>query len=270
MVGIACLAAGAFAYWGTVKLVAPSPKPPSVSLNSPPPDPAGSPVRGVATTTRITEPPALSFQGDTNDAVALLNHGTELLSVGRVAEAIQFYERAATLNPEDEEAQFNLGVAFARLARIADSSGRTNDVPVFFNEAARHYNEALRIFPEHAEAHNNLGNLLVEQRRYNEAIPHYSAAIRVNPDYSSAIDNLGKCLALQGKAEEALVQFHEAVRLNTNYVEARFNLANACMLLGRFDEAIRELEEVLRIAPEFELAARRLADAKSKKAGASK
>ena len=250
-----------------MKLVAPAAAPAPGAVNSPPSNPAAAAPLPDSAPIQTPEPSALSFTGDTNDAVQLLNHGTELLTAGRVPEAIQFYERAAKLNPEDEEAQFNLGVAYSRLARIADASGRTNDVPVFIDEATRHYNDALRIFPEHAEAHNNLGNLLVEQRRYNEAIPHYSAAIRVNPDYSSAINNLGKCLALQGKTEEALVQFHEAVRLNTNYVEARFNLANACMLLGRFDEAIRELQELLRIAPEFELAARRLADAKSKKAG---
>jgi tetratricopeptide (TPR) repeat protein len=84
------------------------------------------------------------------------------------------------------------------------------------------------------------------------------------------LNNLGKCLALQGKTQDALVQFHEALRLNTNYVEARFNVANACLMLGRTDEAIRELERVLQLAPDFEIAARRLADARARKTAAQK
>jgi tetratricopeptide (TPR) repeat protein len=269
LVGMACVGAAAIAYWLTAKFVAPTPSPSQKKENHL----SAAPSNSLSSTTAavdVTQPDPGPVEFNTNDAVQVLNRGTQLLTAGKIPEAIELYERAATLNPDDEEAYFNLGVAFSRLARLADAAKRTNDAVIFFDEAVRRYNEALRIFPEHAEAHNNLGNLLLERRHYNEALAHYSAAIRANPDHSSAINNLGKCLALQGKTEDALAQFHEAVRLNTNYVEARFNLANACILLGRFDEAVSQLEQVLRLAPEFEMAARRLADAKAKKATAGK
>ena len=269
LVGIACVAAAVVAYRLTARFVAPAPGRSSAAANPAATIPSNSPF-DLGLVTNVAELEEVSAPLDTNDAVQLLNRGTELLTMGKLQEAIRLYQRAATLNPEDEEAHFNLGVAFSKLTRMADTAKRTNDAAAFLNEAVRHYDEALRLFPEYAEAHNNVGNLLVERHRYDEAIAHYSAAIRINPDHSSAINNLGKCLALQGKTEEALMQFHEAVRLNTNYVEARFNLANACLLLGRFDEAVSELEQVLRLAPGFELAARRLADAKAKKAAVGK
>jgi tetratricopeptide (TPR) repeat protein len=261
LIGIACVTSAIVAYLVTTHFVtrasAPALSPQvarSLTSNAPVNLP-GETRQGQATAEPL----------NTNDSVQLLNRGTELLMTGKLPEAIELYNRAAALNAEDEEAQFNLGVAYSKLARMADVAKRTNEATVFVKEAVRHYEEALRIFPEHAEAHNNLGNLLLERRRYDEAIAHYSTAIRINPDHSSAINNLGKCLALQGRTEEALVQFHEAVRLNTNYVEARYNLANACAMLGRVDEAIGELEQVLRLAPDFELAARRLTELKLRK-----
>src|SRR4030095_660582 len=77
-----------------------------------------------------------------DDPVKVLNYGTELLSQGKVDEAIAMYQRALKLNAEDEEVHFNLGYAYAM-------QGRTED-------AIKHYAEALKIFPEYVEAHNNL------------------------------------------------------------------------------------------------------------------
>lgn len=271
MIIVACVGAAILAYRITARFIAPAPEGAAVAPRPPGPNPSNAPsLFDLARVTNGVGPDGGSDALDTNDAVQVLNHGTELLTQGKLVDAVRLYQRALTLNPEDEEAHFNLGVAFSKLGRVADLAKHTNDAAAFFNEAVRHYDEALRLFPDHAEAHNNLGNLLLERRRYEEATAHYSAAIRINPDQSSAINNLGKCLALQGKTEEALLQFHEAVRLNTNYVEARFNLANACILLGQLDEAVNQLEQVLRLAPDFELGARRLADAKAKKAAAGK
>ena len=73
-----------------------------------------------------------------------------------------------------------------------------------YNEAIRYYTEALRIFPDYAEAHNNLGNVLRSLRRYEEAATHCSAAIKINPDSDSALNNLGRCLAEMGRTSDAI------------------------------------------------------------------
>ncbi len=188
----------------------------------------------------------------TNDGVALINQGNLLLDAGQIDRAITQYEAALKINPDDEEAHFNMGYAYTRL-------GRTN-------EAISAYEAALRSFPEYVEAHNNLGNLLVGLRRYDEAVQHFTAALKINPDYYTALNSLGRALASQGKTAEAITNFSRAVQLSTNYLEARFNLGMALLIVGKTDEAIAQFNEVLRQNPNFQPAAAALKRAREKQA----
>jgi tetratricopeptide (TPR) repeat protein len=179
----------------------------------------------------------LAWVSNQTVAAELVNAGTELLAEGRITFAIVCYRRAVELKPEDEEAHFNLGVAFARAGQLA--------------EAERHYREALRLFPEYAEAHNNLGNVLTRLKRYGDAIEEFNAAIKLTPENALAHNNLGRVFAEQGDAQNAITHFAEAARLDTNYAEARFNLGAAYLTAGRTNEAVTEFNATLRIRPDF-------------------
>jgi Flp pilus assembly protein TadD len=74
--------------------------------------------------------------------------------------------------------------------------GRTED-------AEAEYREALRINPDDAEAHYNLGNLLKETGRTEDAEAEYREAIRINPDYAETHANLGILFSETGNKEEA-------------------------------------------------------------------
>ncbi|MEI7936188.1 MAG: tetratricopeptide repeat protein, partial [Verrucomicrobiota bacterium] len=58
----------------------------------------------------------------------------------------------------------------------------------------------------------------------DEAIRHYQLAIRLKPDHAAAHNNLGVALGKKGQTDEAIRQFQEALRLKPDYVEARKNL----------------------------------------------
>jgi len=54
----------------------------------------------------------------------------------------------------------------------------------------------LRLKPDYAEAHNNLGVALSQLPvRSSEAIAHFEAALRIQPDYADAHYNLGVALS---------------------------------------------------------------------------
>ncbi len=125
-------------------------------------------------------------------------------------------------------------------------------------EAIPHFVESLRIKPGFALAQINLGLALMRQGKFDEAARSFGEAVRITPGFAEAHDEWGQALARQGKFDEAIGQYTEAVRLKPDFALAQANLGTALMQQGRFDEAARSLEEALRLKPEFPEAHHRL------------
>ncbi len=140
-------------------------------------------------------------------------------------------------NPDSFVAHMSLGLA----------SQMAGDVP----EALAHYEAAVRILPDDARAHNDLGYVLAQlPGRMPDAIAEYQTALRIRPRYVEAYNNLGIALAqTPGRLPEAIAQFQAAVRIQPNYVHAHMNLANAWSQAGKLPEAIAEYQTALGIQP---------------------
>jgi tetratricopeptide (TPR) repeat protein len=126
------------------------------------------------------------------------------------------------------------------------------------DEAIGQYREALRLNPDHADAHNGLGIALDKRGQIDEAIRQLQQAIRLNPDHVDAHYNLGVAFYQQGRTAEAIRQFQEVIRLKPNHAEAHNNLGTALGLGGHTDEAIRQFQEALRLKPDYADARRNL------------
>ncbi len=61
-----------------------------------------------------------------------------------------------------------------------------------------------------------------------EAIEHYQQALRIKPDFAEAHVDLGMALAQTGKIEEAIAHFEQALELRPDYAPAK----NALTRLG--------------------------------------
>ena len=88
----------------------------------------------------------------------------------------------------------------ARLRRGALQSGDRLGASGKVEEAIAHYEQALRIKPDYAEAHNNLGIALAQAGRIEEAIAHFEQALRIKPDYAEAHCNLGNVFLQKGRS----------------------------------------------------------------------
>ncbi|MFI5457815.1 MAG: tetratricopeptide repeat protein [Isosphaerales bacterium] len=118
-------------------------------------------------------------------------------------------------------------------------------------EAIAAYREAIRLKPDFAEAHRNLGLALQIQGKLAEAVAESSEAIRLEPDYAEAHNSLGAALKGQGKLAEAIAECREAIRLKPDSAEAHNNLGNALQEEGKLAEAIAESREAIRLKPDF-------------------
>jgi Flp pilus assembly protein TadD len=69
-----------------------------------------------------------------------------------------------------------------------------------------------------------LASALFKKGRLNEAINEFREALRLNPDYAEAHCNLGAALGTQGRLDEAVTHLQEALRLRPDYPDAQRNL----------------------------------------------
>jgi tetratricopeptide (TPR) repeat protein len=119
------------------------------------------------------------------------------------------------------------------------------------DEAIAHFQKALQINPDFAEAHNNLGEALIQKGSVDEAIAHFQKALQINPDYAEAHNNLGEALIQKGNVDEAIAHFQKALQINPDYAEAHNNLGNALIQKRNVDEAIAHYQKALQIKPDY-------------------
>jgi tetratricopeptide (TPR) repeat protein len=85
-----------------------------------------------------------------------------------------------------------------------------------------------------------------------DAIAEYQAALRLRPDFAKTHNNLGTALSkIPGRLPEAIAEYQAALRIEPDFVGAHINLGNAlAQTPGRLPEAIAEYEAALRIKPD--------------------
>jgi Flp pilus assembly protein TadD len=118
-------------------------------------------------------------------------------------------------------------------------------------EAIREYHLALRLKPDHAPAHTNLGALLMKQGERQEAIEHFRAAARITPDNAHRQNNLGLALLLNGQWREASGCFRRATELQPRQAEFHCNHAYTLQHLGDTQAARAERSLALRLDPNW-------------------
>jgi Flp pilus assembly protein TadD len=140
-----------------------------------------------------------------------------------------------------------------RLETDPDNTTLHDDVALLHAEAghldrtADHFAETVRLRPESAAAHYNLGNALFRQGRRAEAIESLRRAVALQPDYALAHDGLGVALYADGKVAEALEHYQRAVDLDARNPEARYHLAVALRRAGRLNDAAAQYRQLLNL-----------------------
>jgi tetratricopeptide (TPR) repeat protein len=157
------------------------------------------------------------------------------VQVGYWKDNLTLWTRAAAVTAGNHRAHASLGIELAAAGRL--------------DEAATHYEEAIRIVPGAADLHKYLGDVRERQGRIDEALAEYSTAVRLKPDYEKARVSLAALLERQGRGNDVIAVYEAAVRLAPGSAAARNSLGVALASQGRLDEGIRELQEAVRLDP---------------------
>ena len=163
------------------------------------------------------------------------------LSRNQVADAIREYNHALSRSPNSPAAQLGLAVAYAREGQP--------------DKARQLLTEIVGKDPQTLAAQEALADLCADQKLYPEAIQHYQEAIRLKPDFAEARNNLAWLLATADDTRyrnpaEALAQAKQAVELS-HWKEPGFidTLAEALYVNGRYQEAVEAQKKALALDP---------------------
>jgi tetratricopeptide (TPR) repeat protein len=115
--------------------------------------------------------------------------------------------------------------------------------------AVAQFQEAVRVDPGLAEAHAQLGAVLLELGRDAEAEAALERAVALDGGFAEAHYHLGVLAHRRGRTAEAVARFERAVALRPDHFEARLALGADLPALGRRDEAAAHLLQAASHAP---------------------
>ena len=128
-----------------------------------------------------------------------------------------------------------------RLAVAAQREGR-------IEEAMAGYEEAIRLHPDLARAHLNLGALLGTRGRFAEARPHLEAAVRLDPQSAPSHFGLAQLAHATGDGARAVEEYGRVLDIDPSHADARDARASILYLAGRVEDARRDWAEAARAA----------------------
>ncbi len=118
------------------------------------------------------------------------------------------------------------------------------------SEAARLYNEVLRVNPKHFQALQLLGFVHFQRGEFEDAERIMDKAIKVNPKSVDALYNRGCALQALERPKKALQCFGKALAVKPDFAPALINRGNVLSHLQRYDEALASYDKALAIQPQ--------------------
>jgi tetratricopeptide (TPR) repeat protein len=148
-----------------------------------------------------------------------------------------------------------IGPAIASLAMCILFTGA--QIPHWKNSQAL-FRHALEIDENNYVAHNNLGIALAEEGETEAAISHYQTAIGIIPEFANAYYNMALARIGQERPDLAVALFSRAIGIRPDYVDAWNNLGNTYFAMGQLDQAISHYQTALKLEPGHEFIRRNL------------
>ena len=171
---------------------------------------------------------------------ALVRAGARTLAVRSATLIKRGLALAKSLQPDDEDAHFDLGDALYKMGNL--------------DGAIAEYRTAIRLNPDYAKGHFYLGLALSNKGDLDGAIAEWRTPIRLQPGHASTHVLLGLALDCKGDLDGAIAEYRTALRLQPDNANAHGLLGFALDGKGDPDGAIAELRTAIRLQPDYVLA----------------
>lgn len=156
---------------------------------------------------------------------------------GHFGPAIEDYDAALRLKPENAVAYFDRGNVYRDL-------GQTQD-------AIRDYGEAIRIKPDMTEAYGNRGLRYLALRMFQLALQDFNKVIELHPGDRKAYVNRGATYNEMGELEQAMADFDRAILLSRSEADGFNNRGAVYFQLGRYELALDDYNTAIRLKADY-------------------
>jgi len=166
----------------------------------------------------------------------------EFIGATRSRQSFKQNLQAATLNPADASAHYQLGLIYQKRGELDAAVGS--------------FKRAVDIDPRETDAHYQLGRIARQEGRLNEAVQHFERVVRLEPSHSQneIWRETGLVYYDAGQYQDALEMFDKFLDKRPSDAEARYWRGMTLNKLGRENEAIQEMQtcvESVRTAPAY-------------------
>ncbi|QDV66156.1 tetratricopeptide repeat-containing sulfotransferase family protein [Crateriforma conspicua] len=148
---------------------------------------------------------------------------------GDLDTAIEALEKAAKLQPNVPQIQYNLG----------ELHRRRSD----HQSAKAAWERCLALDPKHTDALNNLAGLCLADGDFLESLGHIQELLKLSPRSAQAFGNLSVAMHAAGDVRQAIVCLRNALTINRSQKDFRFRLVNLLISSAEFEEAEKELSD---------------------------
>ena len=169
--------------------------------------------------------------GDAAVELGLLQVGTGKRTEGR--QTLTLVLMADARNPTARD--------YLRAARASRALHRIDDANAYFKDA-------IRLAPNDVVLNTEWGDFFVENHENGEAAKSYQEALKVSPDYGPALLGLGKAMADENPPQAAMLA-QAALKQNPNHAGAHLLMAEIATYQDKKADAKESINRVLKVNP---------------------
>ena len=166
----------------------------------------------------------------------LVHQGDRLKQTGNIEGAINCYQQAIEIAPDNDVYYFKLGEIFKQEGQIVNAS--------------IYYRQAIKLNPNHSWSYHSLGEILTQQDKLEAAAGCYRQAIELNPNFSWSHYNLGRILHKKNALETAKLCYQQAIELTPDYPWTYYFLAEILAQQQQYRASIDCYRQAIKLNPD--------------------
>jgi len=157
-------------------------------------------------------------------------------SVGNFTQAQRYYEKAASMGPDEAGPYIGLGV-------VALQQNQLEDAEISFRVACR-------LAPDSAKAHTGLAMAFQQRQDYQQAFEMYMKSLELDCDNITALLGLFQTSCEMGSFGKVIYYLQVYLKMHPGDTSVMFSLAALYMKDGQLEESRKTLVNILTLDPD--------------------